>query len=957
MSEDFSSERIFLDWHRPVLTGAVEWLTRDWTGGVLDLHAKLILTPTAQSARRLREALAATAEERGTGVLAPTVLTPEAFLQSIPRPVPEASPVESQAVWIALLRALDPAAFPCLFPPTAPRPSQDFAWAVGVARKILELRSLLGERGLTIAEALAELRQAFDDPDFWEADRWRELARLEEDYLAHLAEAGMLDPLSARGQAARSGYLPDRIREVILLALPDPLPLVVDAVKSLDPAVRRIVLVHAPEDRAAWFDAWGRPNERWLSPSHTIDIPDDAIHLVGRPRDQGELALRLLAGKPWRDCAIGVPDSDVVPHVKVLLRESHTPAYDPAGRAMSRTPLHEVLDLMLALAADQRFSDLAGLMRHPHFLDFLASRDLRTPPGELPAALDRLQNEHLCTHFEAARHRAAERRDSGSPADQDLAAVLDIIAELLEEFRRDLGTSAGLLALPARLHAERELRDSDPEDQLFAQAAAILVEQAAVLTSPFLTRVCPDRVERTRLVLRVMGDQRLYPAADEAGIELDGWLELHWNDAPHLVVTGMNEGKVPDSVVGHAFLPDRARQALGLLHNERRLVRDAYLLTAMMCSRSQRGSLHIILGKVNADGDTLRPSRLLFRCSRSRLPHRALQLFRDLEQAGDTVPWQRSWCLRPPLLPPPDSITVTAFRDYLACPFRFYLKRVVGMKRLDDRKVELDPMDFGTLCHDALEDFAAEDGLREATDPGPIAEFLVARARAIAMERFGPALPAAVIIQLETACRRLRAAARVQAGFRQEGWRIIEHEYPFGNGRGVDFEGMLVRGVIDRIDRNEDGRLCILDYKTAEKALAPAEHHLHNAPRDADPEDDPLHSLVEIGGKWFCWRDLQLPLYALFLSKETGRLPLCGYFVLPKATSETAVLTWTELTPELLKAAERCAGAVVRAIANGVFWPPNDKPVFDDFKEIFHGSVADNVDADIISALQGKPLA
>ena len=57
------------------------------------------------------------------------------------------------------------------------------------------------------------------------------------------------------------------------------------------------------------------------------------------------------------------------------------------------------------------------------------------------------------------------------------------------------------------------------------------------------------------------------PPADAAAIELLGWLELPWDDASALIITGLNEGIVPKSRRGDMFLPDALRRRLHLEDN------------------------------------------------------------------------------------------------------------------------------------------------------------------------------------------------------------------------------------------------------------------------------------------------------------------------------------------------------------------------------------------------------
>ena len=100
-------EREFLGWDQPFLTRAVEWLLerRD------DLPGMLVVVPTSQSGRRLRETLAA-----ATGaLLSPKVVTPGWFLQT--RDDEAAADWMEQVAWVEVLEAVaDWPAYEALFP-------------------------------------------------------------------------------------------------------------------------------------------------------------------------------------------------------------------------------------------------------------------------------------------------------------------------------------------------------------------------------------------------------------------------------------------------------------------------------------------------------------------------------------------------------------------------------------------------------------------------------------------------------------------------------------------------------------------------------------------------------------------------------------------------------------------------------------------------------------------------
>ena len=70
----------YLPWDRPLLSSASEWLLAGETGGTADLSATLLLMPTRQAGRRLREALAAAMARRGGGLFPPHTATPALML-------------------------------------------------------------------------------------------------------------------------------------------------------------------------------------------------------------------------------------------------------------------------------------------------------------------------------------------------------------------------------------------------------------------------------------------------------------------------------------------------------------------------------------------------------------------------------------------------------------------------------------------------------------------------------------------------------------------------------------------------------------------------------------------------------------------------------------------------------------------------------------------------------------
>jgi ATP-dependent helicase/nuclease subunit B len=590
-------------------------------------------------------------------------------------------------------------------------------------------------------------------------------------------------------------------------------------------------------------------------------------------------------------------------------------------------------------------------LRNADVLDFLAD-DRGIPSCPLLAQLDEFQNAHLPSGWDDMDERLKPRRDRREDPFGELRGAAAFVREQRHSFRRQ-DIEEAVRAFLQTVYGSRSLGDSRPDDVEFQRAAEQVGEALRELTG--VKAVTGGKAESAELLHRRLAEQVYRREPPDALVDLEGWLELPWNDAPLLVVTGMNEGKVPDSRPADAFLPDSLRRRLGLRDDAGRFARDSFLMRGFMESRRRGGRVCFVAGKTSADGDPLKPSRLLFRCADGELPARAERLFGAADDHRENYPSTFSFTLdaRPPDDVDPDALrierlSVTSFRDYLACPFRYYLRHVLRMEELHDAKPGPDALDFGTMLHAALQRMAEDPRMRDCDDERELAAFLANGARDWSRQRFGdsPGLP--VTAALAAAVERLAAAARVQAGLVREGWETIASERKLD----VEWHGVRVRGKIDRVDRHrETGQLRILDYKTSDSDTPPASSHLGTV-ADATPD----YARVIDGKRERRWTDLQLPLYRILLAEETGRDDPAdiGYFNLPKAVTHTGVSLWDGFGQHLLDSARACALEVVGRIRRFEFWPPADRVLYDDFEDLLPDTAA--VDEDTFTRfLEGLP--
>ncbi len=391
---------------------------------------------------------------------------------------------------------------------------------------------------------------------------------------------------------------------------------------------------------------------------------------------------------------------------------------------------------------------------------------------------------------------------------------------------------------------------------------------------------------------------------------------------------------MPSSVSADLFLPNRLRKRLGVTDNDRRYARDAYALCTLLASRQE---IVLVAGRRDDRGDPLLPSRLFFACDAEEAAERVKTFFeaetppplpmliRPADSADATGTESQGLVVpRPiPLAAPVTSISVTAFKAYLECPYRFYLRHVLKLESVPHESEEMDPRAFGNLVHDTLKAFG-HDGPLESTSPDEIAEFLRAAVEELSERQYGRFRLPSVSVQIEQARRRLEAFALWQAERTREGWTIAFVEASAGSEpvplETGDGRTILLRGRIDRIDRHADrDEWALLDYKTGDAAKDPDKAHRKQ-------------------GEWV---DLQLPLYRHLAAKlgVEGNITL-GYVTLPGDTGEVKhrMAAWS--ADDLIDA-DRKAKQIARDILDGRFWPPNIVPP--QFPDGFEAICQDNV--------------
>jgi len=924
----------FWGWDGPVLQKAVAELTRGWSGGELDLSSLLIIVPTMEVSRRLREALAIEADTRDSAVTAPRVWHPEQALLAGWDGDEIASRLEERVAWMQVLEGLHVEEYPALFPIVPV--STGASWAAAIAEMLSALRKTLGGGGHDL-KSVAKVMSGREDEE-----RWTDLARLEQLYLDRLQKASMADAQRAKLAMAQRPPVIEGVKRVLVFAAPDLTRLMHVWLTQVAKAVPVHVFVHAPMDRSADFDEFGTPSAKsWMAAaSRGLPVTDDIIKLAATPEDQARevvVALRSFA-EGNMTAAAGACDPALNPHLESELAAESVIAYDPSGRLAEQHSLVDILRCWLALMDSRAWKPFAVMLRRHDVLSAVSKA------YELPAAA--LLNDADALHESGLPATIDDAKLLGDPEKfVGLRSIIDEVTRQLDQWKS--GSATKLRGLLMWLYGQRELDTEHDHDRGLVEIMGEVMSTAEALDKALSGKEL-DGSTWMSLLLGEVSQTNLTDRRGEADLVLHGWLELLWEPAAGLVIAGFNDEHVPGLVTPDPFLPDPLRRELGLTCAESRQARDAYLLSAMIEQRKQAGALRLIVGRQSDDGDVLRPSRLLFACDDATLVRRIHLLFPKHEgKAGTeprpsrTVAWQ--------LVPPKPAVNLvhvspSVLSAYLKCPLRCYFSHVMRMNEVDPSIREMGNDAFGRLVHEVWRRFASDEDLRNSANGDLIANYLMKTADTVALERYGERPLFSVTMQIESAKQRLRALAATQQKLRQEGWRIEHAEYLVKPEEGLMIAGVPFKGQIDRLDRHETtGRLRVWDYKTGKQG-DPMKDHLEKVCIEPGDELGLEWRALEIeGGFATAWKNLQLPLYVWAMQQKHPGVEIeAGYLHLPAVVSGTRDCLWEGLNQDIIDSAHDCAEAAVRRMLSGVFWPPQDVK-YDDWSELFMGDALEAV--------------
>lgn len=937
-------ERVFCGWDEPLLQHAVRWLVdqaSDDASSSLDLSLLDVVLPSSRAVVRLREKMREMARSTGREFQPPRFY----LVGRLPsllyaRPAEWASDFEQILAWARVLAASDPERLRTLVP-TPPEPTATTPW-LELASTTRRLWTKVAAENLTFDSVLA---RAESDA---ERGRWEFLVDAMSRYRQELRAAQRCDPNAAAIDKIAAGEC-RATRAIVLVGTTDLSEMVKAMLAQVEVPVT--ALIAAPDTLAERFDATGcLVPERWKN--HILPLRDEQLVTAANVDDQARAVIESLADFGQRlsvdSITIGVTDESQIEPIENQCRALNIATYRHLGWTVAETSVGRLLELLVTYRQRRSWRALAALVRHDAVYK-LIDRSCNPPADGAATPLRRVD---WLTRLDQLMAEAFPRsidqplpatRMESSTADTIRDAVENWLAPLDHRLRTIRQWSQVVAGLLETAYSDEVAAGGDDRTTVAVKNTLQVLLAFENVSEPLDSSI--DSIAALELLSERVDEIALSDTATADKIEMLGWLDLALDDAPALVVCGLNHPFVPEAAASDPYLPASIQSSLNQRINDRRYARDVHAMHQML---STREDVRFLVGTHSADGSPTPPSRLLAAATAEDAARRVCKLLTSHRPAtrivsrlttaapenktSETIDYFRAPRPEPGLTI--DTLSVTGFSAYLACPYRFYLRYVMKLRPLDDASLELAANQFGDLVHGALEKFG-ESKHKDEADPDKISAALIAELHQYAAERYGDNTASTVQLQVRQAERRLQTVAIRQAERIAQGWRIHKVEAAVDE-RDVDRvtnqpkrpTGILIdgkftglRGRFDRIDYHAElDRWAILDYKT--HGHLPEKKHLKKLP-DGSTQ----------------WVDLQLPLYRRFIP-DLG-IPAnpvdveLGYFNIAEKDTETKINIAT-FSQSQFDQADELIHHCVRQIRACHFEPNPAGVEYDDYEMMFN---------------------
>jgi ATP-dependent helicase/nuclease subunit B len=281
-----------------------------------------------------------------------------------------------------------------------------------------------------------------------------------------------------------------------------------------------------------------------------------------------------------------------------------------------------------------------------------------------------------------------------------------------------------------------------------------------------------------------------------------------------VLVIGADAEHLPSQGQETLFFSNAVRHELGLATRASRQQQQLRDLAELLLSHDQV----VLCWQTHQDGEPnpLSPwiERLQLRLAMAGQPplplHRAVLPLRSLHPIAAQMPAPSAGVLLP------QKLSASGYNSFVACPYQFFAKRMLGLNVLDEFSDMPEKRDYGDWLHRILTDY--HETLRDAATSISVDD------RAALLSEISERVFAEELKTHPSALGYYMRWQKVMTPYLEwanaheaEGWQFVFGEQSFEKPLTWADGEMILHGRIDRIDEHEDGARLVLDYKTGNR--------------------------------------------------------------------------------------------------------------------------------------------
>jgi ATP-dependent helicase/nuclease subunit B len=531
------------------------------------------------------------------------------------------------------------------------------------------------------------------------------------------------------------------------------------------------------------------------------------------------LMMRGVLEEPGRRAALVTPDRALARRVAAELARWDIEIDDSAGQPLAQTRTGVFLRLTATLlATDLAPIDLLATLKHPLACGGSSPGAFRSKVRQLERLA--LRGPRLAGGFAGLKAKLESVGPKNADEARSLLPWLDHLSDMQSEFS-DLIAQPGA-AMSDLLAAHVKFAEALAADDTQPGAARIWAGDDGEAAAGFIDElnaagdVLPDVPGRLypALLDGLMGGRMVRPRFGlHARLSILGLLEARLQHADLTILGGLNEGTWPPMVDTGPWLSRPMRSGFGLPQPERRIG-----LTAHDFVQAASGTEVVLTRSEKVDGAPTVPARWLLRMQAlmdgaelkwpAGLDH--LNWARQLDDPGHEARPVSAPVPRPPVSARPRELAVTDIETWVRDPYAIFAKKILRLRALDDIDADPGAAERGTFIHDALDEFVK-------TTSWPPDGQSYEKLLALGEKQFGETLAQPGVWafwwpRFQRAARWFvdTLTAEAQAG----------HDKPLateisGNlEMTAPFAPFTLKAKADRIDKDANGALVLIDYKT-----------------------------------------------------------------------------------------------------------------------------------------------